>query len=227
MKLVAASAALAIGLLAGVSSASAAPAFANSGADVRQGPSYDSPVIGYAPQGAKLDANCDPRGWCQVTGTDRRNSFAGWMESRFVTFSDAGIEPAPPRAPRPPAPQPFPGGNNGPNWSFDFNFGNPVPPPRPQPQPPRPQPVYEEAGACFFTERNFRGASFCLEEGQQYARLPRDWNDRIRSVEVYGGASVDLCSDNNFYGNCVTVRSDTGRLPSGVERRVSSVEVYY
>ena len=224
MKFVAVTAALAIGLLAGVSAANAAPAFANSGAEVRLGPTYDSPTTGFMPKGATMEANCNPQGWCEVIGTGRNNTFAGWVEAGTVTFADAGMQPAPqPGNPRPPVPGPNPGGNNGPGFSFDFNFGNPGP--RPQPVP-LPEPVYEEAGACFYTGRNYQGASFCVDEGEQYTRL-RDWNDVIRSVEVFGGAVVDLCTEPNFYGSCVTVESNVSRLPSGIDRRVSSFEVYY
>lgn len=221
MKFVAVTAALAIGMLAGVTAANAAPAFANVGTDVRLGPTFDSPVTGFMPQNATLDANCNPQGWCEVVGTGRTATFAGWVEASTITLADAGMAPG---NQRPPAPQPNPGGGNngGPGFSFDFNFGTPVPPPRPQPLP-----VYEEAEACFYTERNFRGASFCLAEGDEFPRLPRDWDDRIRSVEVFGGATVDLCSDTNFYGSCVTVDGNVSRLPSGIDRRVSSIEVYY
>ena len=99
--------------------------------------------------------------------------------------------------------------------------------PWPQPQPPRPPqpPIYQNAGACFFSERNFRGASFCVDAGDSYSRL-RNWDKAIRSVQVFGRASVDLCTDYNFYGNCVTVRRDTGRLPAQLDRRASSLEVY-
>lgn len=99
--------------------------------------------------------------------------------------------------------------------------------PWPQPQPPRPPqpPVYQDAGACFYSERNFRGASFCVDAGDSYTRL-RNWDKAIRSVQVFGRVSVDLCTDYNFYGNCVTLRRDTGRLPAQLDRRASSLEVY-
>lgn len=98
----------------------------------------------------------------------------------------------------------------------------PWPPQPPQPQPP---PVFEEAGACFYSERNFRGTSFCVEEGDGYSRL-RNWDNRIRSVEVFGGARVDLCTDANYRGSCVTLRRDASRLPAEIDRKTSSIDVY-
>ena len=85
--------------------------------------------------------------------------------------------------------------------------------------------MYEDAGACFFSERDFRGSSFCLDEGETLDRL-RTWNDSIRSVQVFGGANVDICSDQNLYGTCATLRRDAGRLPFELDRDVSSIDVY-
>lgn len=123
--------------------------------------------------------------------------------------------------------------NTDPNFSFEFSFGNPPPrplPPRdhypaPPPRPVTPPPVYRDSGACFYSERNFRGDSFCLDRGDSYDRLPRNLG-RIRSVEVFGRARVELCSDSGFYGTCATLRSDASRMPPALDRRVSSVEVY-
>ena len=83
----------------------------------------------------------------------------------------------------------------------------------------------QDAGACFYSERNFGGSSFCLDQGEQLNSF-RTWDNRIRSVEVFGGASVDLCTDRNLYGYCATLRSDTARLPGQLDRQASSVELY-
>lgn len=216
-------AALAMTLLGGIATALAAPAVTTGNANVRQGASTTAPVLTSLPAGATLDANCYDLGWCQVNGTGIYNGISGWISASLVAFTDGSAMPQPPRpGPQPgPGPQPQPprpGGNNsGPGFSFDFNFGTP---PQTRPQPSR------QSGACFFTERNFRGSSFCVERGEEYTRMPRGWNDVIRSVQVFGRARVELCSDNGFYGNCVTVRSDQSRLPSGIDRRVSSIDVY-
>ncbi|WP_332699598.1 peptidase inhibitor family I36 protein [Devosia sp.] len=127
-----------------------------------------------------------------------------WVEQQYVA-----------QAPQPqPQPQPQP----NPGW--------PWPQPLPQPPRPAPPPVFDDVpGACFYSERNFRGSSFCVDEGESFARL-RNWNNAIRSVEVFGGVRVDLCSDSNYRGNCVTLRRDTSRLPSELDRKASSIDVY-
>jgi len=205
-----------LSLIAGVSAAHAAPAYATSGTNVYQGPGDHHPVVGQLTKGQAVDANCSPRGWCQVAAAN----VSGWVSASVIAFS---ATPQPPQPPQPP-PAPSP-------WPQPVPLPQPEPwPPRPWPQPPRPQPVpppvYEEAEVCFYSERNFRGSSFCLERGEEILRLPRNWNDRIRSVEVFGRARVDLCTDSNLFGTCVTLRSDASRLPSGIDRRVSSLEVY-
>lgn len=230
MKPVTAAAVLVATLLGSIATAMAAPAVTTGSANVRQGGSTSAPVITSLPGGASVDATCYDQGWCQVSGTGIYRGVSGWISGSLIAFTDAQRPPAPGPGPQPPAPGPGPqpqppgpgtgGGNSGPGFSFDFNWGTP------QPQWPRPQPGYQQAGACFFSERNFRGSSFCLSVGDSYERMPRGWNDVVRSVQVYGRARVDLCSDTGFYGNCVTVRSDQSRLPSGIDRRISSVDVY-
>lgn len=129
----------------------------------------------------------------------------------------------------------FGGGNNGGGFgngggfNFDFGFGNQPQYPEPQ-RPPRPQrpqpPVYEDAQACFYSNTNFRGDSFCVDQGDNFDDLPRSWDDRIRSVEVFGGARVDLCTDEGLSGACASVRTSQSRLPRQLDRDASSLEVY-
>lgn len=225
MKSILVAAVAAFGLLAGASAAHAAPATGNGGM-LYQGPGTNYASAGQLGSGEQVDASCDSSGWCQVTRLGKLGGQTGWIQSGFLTFG-SGPQPSP--SPQP-APQPWPQPVPPPApWPQPQPVPPPAPWPKPQPWPqpqPVPPPVYEEAGACFYTERNFRGASFCLDEGDSYSSLPRDWNDRIRSVEVFGGARVDLCADNNLYGSCITLRRDTSRLPSGLDRRVSSLEVY-
>ena len=207
--------------LASIAAANAAPAVASATSNLFGGPGVSYPVIGTMLQGSSLDAECDSSGWCQIQGTGRTNNISGWVTADTLRFVGGGSQPAPPQPnPRPVPPQP--GNNSGPGFSFDFNFGNPPPRPLPQPLPP----VHEDAGACFYAERNFRGPSFCVDESDSISRLPRNWNDRIRSVEVFGRVEVELCSDAGFYGSCVTLRSDAARLPSGIDRRVTAIDVY-
>ena len=66
----------------------------------------------------------------------------------------------------------------------------------------------------------------CIDQGDGTDRLSRDWDNRIRSVEVYGDVEVDLCTDDALYGECITIRSGQGRLPYSLDGNVSSVSVY-
>jgi uncharacterized protein YgiM (DUF1202 family) len=203
----------ALSLFAGTVSAFAEPATVTAHVNVRSGPGVEYRAVGSVPRNTVVDMGQCRGDWCQISSY----GLSGWVSSQYLV--DAPL-PNPQPQPLPqPQPQPQPGWpqpnwpNPGPNW--------------PRPEPPRPTPVPEqdEAGACFYAERNFGGASFCLDQGEELARF-RTWDNRIRSVEIFGGAKVDLCSDRNLYGACVTLRRDTRRLPSEIDRRASSVEVY-
>lgn len=187
------------------------PALADVGATIATTTVYADrdtsfPVVGTLPSGTYIEGTCYRDNWCQISG----GGISGWVIADTVGMNSiAQPQPQPQPQPTPVQPQPV--------W--------PWPEPE-QPRPPRPQPpVYQDAGACFFSERNFRGSSFCVDAGDSFSRL-RNWNDTIRSVQVFGGARVDLCSDTDFYGNCATLRADTRRLPSALDRRASSLEVY-
>lgn len=157
-------------------------------------------------------------------------SQAIWVEQQFVAGGRGESQPAPQPQPVPqpiPQPQPVPLPQPLPNPGWPWPQPPRPQPQWPQPQPPRPAPppIAEEAGACFYSERNFRGTSFCVDIGDSFSRL-RTWDNAIRSVEVFGGAEVDLCSDSNYRGSCATLRRDTARLPSELDRRASSIDVY-
>ncbi|MHA1559107.1 MAG: SH3 domain-containing protein, partial [Alphaproteobacteria bacterium] len=54
------------------------------------------------------------------------------------------------------------------------------------------------ARVCFFENAGYGSASFCIEPGQSYAVMPAGWDNRITSIEVEAGHSVQVCRDNNF-----------------------------
>ena len=205
----------------------AVPAFATPGtmrvsANMFAQPDTSTIPVATLGAGQPVDvAGCNSS-WCQVSA----GGASGWVSKNAITFQgilqprNLGDGPAPqPQPPRPPRP-----GNNDPGFSFDFNFGNGNPGPFPpqRPRPPRPQ----QSQACFYSSTNFRGDSFCVGRGESYDYLPGDWDDRIRSVEVFGRARVDLCRDEDLEGACVTLRDSQSRLPRQLDRRASSLEVY-
>jgi hypothetical protein len=80
-------------------------------------------------------------------------------------------------------------------------------------------------GACFFSDTDYRGESFCVNRGATYASLPRGFNDRIGSVRVFGGASVRLYDDRDFHGQSREIRRDNSDLKGRWRETVSSVRV--
>lgn len=67
-------------------------------------------------------------------------------------------------------------------------------------------------GACFFTDANYRGSSFCVNSGQSVSAVPSGFNDRIRSIRVYGGAQVQFYNAANFGGPSATTSRDISDL---------------
>jgi hypothetical protein len=204
----------------------AAPAFAalattTTGVTVYAGPGSQYQAVGSIGAYKTVEVGHCSDGWCQVSGDD----FSGWVARQYLDTDEIDT-PAPQPQPSP-LPQPQPQPQPWPMPTPTFPWPQPQPQPWPQPQPlPHPlPPVYEEAGACFYSERNYGGLSICLDDGESYSRL-RSWDNRIRSVEVFGGAHVDICADRNFNGACATITSNVRRLPTQLDRKVSSLEVY-
>jgi hypothetical protein len=80
-------------------------------------------------------------------------------------------------------------------------------------------------GACFYQDANFRGQSFCVPRGAAYTALPRDINDRIASVRVFG-AEVRIFQDRDFRGRSVEIRSDTRNLRGDWKDSISSIRIF-
>src|SRR5690348_3835408 len=67
-------------------------------------------------------------------------------------------------------------------------------------------------GACFFTDANYRGSSFCVNSGDTVSAVPSGFNDRIRSIRVYGGSQVQFYNAANFSGPSASTSSDISDL---------------
>ena len=59
---------------------------------------------------------------------------------------------------------------------------------------------FPRAGACFFTDSEFRGNRFCVRIGDRLPRLPGSFGDNISSIQMFGGARVVVFNDRNFSG---------------------------
>jgi hypothetical protein len=84
----------------------------------------------------------------------------------------------------------------------------------------------EVAEVCFYDKANFGGDTFCIEGEETNKRLSGYWNDRISSIEISGGLTVDLCTDKNLYGACATFSSSRSSLPAALNNKVTSYEIY-
>ncbi|HVP63283.1 MAG TPA: peptidase inhibitor family I36 protein [candidate division Zixibacteria bacterium] len=91
-------------------------------------------------------------------------------------------------------------------------------------------------GACFYRDSNFRGDYFCVKSGERLASLPPGFNDRIRSIRVFGDAAVRVFNDENFRGVHTLFRGDDARnlhdvrVPDNHSKnwadRISSIAVF-
>jgi hypothetical protein len=56
------------------------------------------------------------------------------------------------------------------------------------------------AGACFFSDTNFRGRYFCIGPREDVAQIPRGENDEISSIRIIGNVEVMVWRDVRFRG---------------------------
>lgn len=90
-------------------------------------------------------------------------------------------------------------------------------------------------GACFFRQAEFRGDYFCVERGRSVAALPREFNDAISSVRVFGNARVMIFQNADFRGPKAGIGRDIRDLRDRHNRggdwdrdwndRISSIQV--
>jgi hypothetical protein len=81
-------------------------------------------------------------------------------------------------------------------------------------------------GACFYRDANYRGESFCVPRGAHYASMPRDFNNAIRSVRVFGGAEVRVFTERDYHGRSGEVRHDVGDLHGTWRDSIESLRVW-
>ena len=105
-------------------------------------------------------------------------------------------------------------GPQGPFVDFDFLFED-------VPDEPDPQ----TAEVCFYQQANFKGANFCVEEGDEDASIPGSFNNNIESILISGGLRVEVCSGNGYGGDCFYYTSSKKALPSQIRNRISSYVV--
>jgi Domain of unknown function (DUF4832)/Domain of unknown function (DUF4874)/Peptidase inhibitor family I36 len=84
-----------------------------------------------------------------------------------------------------------------------------------------PQP---EGAVCFYEYRDFGGQSFCASSDSAW--IGDAWNDRVSSVRIRDGVSVQLFRHRNFQGDVLILAGDQARLNSvAFNNLVSSFKV--
>jgi hypothetical protein len=87
-------------------------------------------------------------------------------------------------------------------------------------------PEAPRSGVCFFENPNFAGRSFCAAVGDSTAMVPREMNDKISSIRVFGGAEVTVFKDRDFRGDSNRFGQDRPDLRGvGWNDRISSCRV--
>ena len=178
--------------------------------NVRSGPGTSFGIVDTLYTGEIVEiVECEPGGWCYIehVGTN------GWVSSNYLTTAPESE-----------------GGPADPDCSLSLTFGpdgptmsiicgdGPVAPPAPTPPPVGDQ-------ACFYTNANYGGTSFCYGLGTLNS-LNATYNDRISSVKLEGIAKARLCVDTNLNGFCREVTNDVPVLGFLVNNKASSLMVY-
>lgn len=78
--------------------------------------------------------------------------------------------------------------------------------------------------ACFYDDTRFRGRSFCARPGDSDRNLGA-WNNRISSISIRGGMTVQVCTDRDAR-DCQAFNRDTPTLPRWLDRNISSYRVF-
>ncbi|WP_245944947.1 SH3 domain-containing protein [Pelagibacterium lacus] len=184
-KMVAALVLAVAGAFAMVSGAFAYEAAATTALNVRTGPGTSYPVVGALSANQVVNVSeCNASGsWCRVEAANIR----GWASASYLR----ALQPTQPTRPAPG--QPDVGFSiNTPNFSFQIGSGN-----RPG------QPGRGEI--CFYEGYDYRGRSFCAQDGDQDRYLSNFWNDRIRSARIEGNVSATVCTGGNYSGRCAVI----------------------
>lgn len=180
----------------------AAEATATANANVRSAPSTSGRIIGTLRRGDVVDVDCGA-GWCELDQ-------GGYVSASLLSVSGSSG--------RPNVGVGVTIGNGG----ISIGIGTPG---RPGPRPgPGPIVIGDDSEVCFFDRTRYRGASFCLNEGESISNLQRSgWNDRISSFRNEDDLRVTVCYDAG-YSDCRTYRSSASTL-GDFDDEISSIRV--
>lgn len=196
--------------------AQAAPGTATSNVNVRQGPGTSYAVTSTLRRGDIVDVQQCQGSWCYVQG----RGFAGWVSASYLSAGGTPVNPS-----NPGLSFGFTiGGPNGPNISIGVGNQPQPQPPRPGPRPPVVQPpvVQPTAEVCFYDRTNYRGQSFCLEQGDSVRDLG-NWTDRISSIDNSARVRVEVCSEA-AYRNCRVYTTSAASL-GDFDKYIASIRI--
>ncbi|HZT77651.1 MAG TPA: peptidase inhibitor family I36 protein [Vicinamibacterales bacterium] len=81
-------------------------------------------------------------------------------------------------------------------------------------------------GVCFFEDRDFKGEYFCVGAGEDVSAVPREMNDKISSIKIFGRAEAIVFRDVRFQGNSSRFGFDVSDLRrEGWNDTISSIRV--
>lgn len=191
--------------------ASAASAVTTSAVNVRSGPGTSYRVLDTLRPGQTVDVGGCRSGWCYLTDED------GFVSSSYLrrgSSSGATVEP---------------------NFNLSFNFPSGsislgtggvsigVGPGRPD-RPVRPPSGGAMPGdVCFYSNTDYQGARFCMNQGELTPYVGPQWNNRISSIRNPDGYTVLVCDDAG-YDDCRTYRTSARSLGS-FDNVISSIRI--
>jgi hypothetical protein len=86
---------------------------------------------------------------------------------------------------------------------------------------PPPPPGIADGQVCFYQQKNYKGANFCVEPGDKDAHIPGSFNNNIESIRVEGDAVVKVCADP-YYDTCAIFDHSVNKLPLHLDNEISS-----
>jgi hypothetical protein len=198
-------AALSIVAFAGLTAAASAAevAYTKSSANLREGPGTSYDIITTLPKNSELFVEACTATWCAVVTEDDDE---GFIAKSLLKKSPSG--------PDIPFSIKIIIGPEGPFLDFGDIFV--VQPDEPDPQVPE---------VCFYQQANFKGANFCVEEGDSDNNIPGNFDNNIESILISGGLSVEVCSNVNYGGECFFYDSSRKNLPNAIRNKISSYNV--
>lgn len=183
--------------------------------NLRSGPGQDHFLLGQVPKDERLYRDSCQSGYCFV---ERTNGYRGWvLESALIQAPPLGGEfPVPvdngTTAQAPAAETPIMVVPLGTVQVQDQSGAPPF------------LPVSE---ACFYEHSNYQGRSLCFNTGSEARNLANmnNWNDRISSIRISGGYSIQIFEHADFRGDSLNIEKSTPHLGS-FNDRISSFVVY-